>query len=153
MNRMNGVIIAGDSDDSYSFVKMQVGGVLNVSHDLCGFKECNYPEIEYMQVGLIDGPGNEVIGYCSAILSLVVLARRHKLVGVYNHGGGMAFAVSAMYLNLVSGKFRADSTKWSHWMTWNERIKEIGEIPTFDIHTVHIEAFSKIPYGLMEAFL
>lgn len=147
----------GDSDDGYVFASSEVvGGVLNVAEDLRG--ECGWPDVEYAQVGLVDGPGNEITSYCAAILTLAALLRRHQVVVVYDHDGGRALAVCMMYLNLVGGKYRPHTTAWSHWLTWKERLAHVmtdvraNEVLP-QVHTAHKEVFTKIPYGVLEVLL
>ena len=118
----------GNSGDSYNhrFADCGASGVLNVAQDLRG--RCSWPDVEYMQVGLIDGPGNEVVGYCAAIMALVALSRRHEAVAVYDHDGGRALAVAMMYLNLTEGQRRDNPVSWwSRWLTWEERLGKIAE--------------------------
>lgn len=144
----------GDSDDSYLKDAMLDGvdAVLNVAHDLQG--KCSWPKVEYAQVGLIDGPGNEISGYCAAVMSLVALLRRHDVVMVYDHDGGRALVVALMYLNLTFGKYRREPVEWSHWMTWEERLATLTWIEGLPTpHTAHIEAFNRLPYGVLEALL
>lgn len=111
---------------------------------------------EYAQVGLVDGPGNLLSSYCSAVLTLRMLLDRHDGVLVYDHDGGRALVVTMMYLNLIEGKYRPDSLSWSHWLTWDERLVWIEErikLKLSQRHKAHIEAFNKIPYGVLEALL
>lgn len=144
----------GDSDDARGYVE-EIDGVLNVAQDLQS--RVGWPYVEHMQVGLIDGPGNELVTYNAAVMALVTLCRRHKGVLIYDHKGGRAMAVSAMYLNLIGGKFRLNPLSWSHWLTWDERIREIKISETDEIlptvHEAHKHAFAKLPYGLLEALL
>lgn len=135
----------------------KIGAILNVANDLLTLRY-RWDGAEYMKVGIIDGPGNEVIGYCSAILALVTLLRRHDAVMVYDHEGSRAMAVCMMYLNLTEGQYRPDPLQWSHWLTWEERLTRVNEdrrppkiLP--EPHAAHREAFAKIPYGLLEALL
>lgn len=145
----------GNSADGGSFAAERVAGVLNVAQDLRG--RYGWPAMEYKQVGLIDGPGNEPVGYCSAVLALVALTRRCSPVAVYDHDGGRALVVCAMYLNLMLGKHRPDPLSWSHWLTWEERLREIENgIPGVELpepHPAHVEAFGRLPYGILEALI
>lgn len=131
-----------------------VTAILNVAHDLrCSL---GWPDFECAQVGIVDGPGNEISGYCAAILALVSLRRKHDKVIIYDHDGGRSLAIALMYLNLVSGKQQPVSMFLGRWLTWGERLLTVDDsvrslLPK--VHPAHIEAFTKIPYGLLEALL
>lgn len=87
---------------------LNIGAVLNVACDLRG--EYGWPDIEYAQVGLIDGPGNPPCAYAAAALTLAMLLDRHNVL-VYCHTGSRAVAVALMYLNMVSNH------GWDEWYT------------------------------------
>lgn len=129
---------------------VKAGAVLNVAQDL--IPPILLP-VEYAQVGLVDGPGNEVSGYCAAVLCLKSLVDRHDCVVVYDHDGGRAFAVALMYLNLKDGQQRPNPLAWSYWPTWREKLAVVSErtagvLPA--VNMAHIEAFDKVPWGLLE---
>lgn len=137
--------------DSDGIHKVESGGLLNVAHDLKGIKF--WPKVEYAQIGLINGPGNEVSDYCSAILFLKGMLRRHDKVIVYDHNGSIGFAVVVMYLNLIEGQHRPEHNSWSRWLTWEEKTEIIYkrlEIGRVAVHEAHIEAFNKIKWSLLE---
>lgn len=115
--------------------------------------------IEYDQVGLVDGPGNEVTDYCAAMFCLKAMLRRHEAALVYDHDGRRAMVVAAMYLNLVGGQVRPDPMSWSHWPTWIERItiistycrdNEVVRLIASKIDQAHVDIFNKMPWGLIE---
>jgi hypothetical protein len=150
----------GGSDSAYAraLIARNIGAVLCVAQDLRGC--VGWPEVEFAQVGLVDGPGNEVADYCAAILALVALVRRYDAVLVVDHDGGRALAVSLIYLNLTLGQYRAHPLAWSHWMTWDERLTATrGQMPMHypgilpEVHPAHREAFARIPFGVLEALL
>lgn len=162
MTKLTDNLWIGDSDDEQALDKapFEITAILNVAQDLqptCGWDD----GVESMQVGLIDGPGNEVVAYCAAVLALVALSRRHDRVLVYDHDGGRALAVALMYLNLVEGKYRADPLSWSHWLTWEERSVKVlttwyesDQSSSLPIpHPAHAEVFARMPFGVMEAIL
>ena len=77
-----------------------IRSLLNVAQDLRGV--CGWPDIEYMQVGLIDGPGNPPSAYYAAVGALSALLHRGSVM-VFCHGGGRSTAVSVMYVAAKTG--------------------------------------------------
>lgn len=139
----------GDSDDAY---KVKKGAILNVARDLIGSHK--WPGVEYAQVGLVDGPGNELSDYVAAVLSILSLLKRHEMVLVYDHDSSRALVVGMMALNLLDGKFRPDPLSWSHWATWEERLADARKRTGAELRepaAAHQQAYGKIPYGLLEA--
>lgn len=154
MIQLTETIWIGNSEDEMSVDvdDFGIGGILNVAQDLHGTRGWGNG-VEYMQVGLIDGPGNTIRLYCAVVLGLAALIERCKRVLVCCHDGGRSLAAALMYLNLVGGQWRPDPTGWSHWPTWEERLGVICDTVSVDlptVHKAHIEAFSKIPWGLLE---
>ena len=151
-----GLWIGDSADEEHADLDWyRVTGVLLVAHDLDSTRGWEYG-LEVMHVGLIDGPGNEPVVYSAAVLALVALMSRHKQVVVIDHHGSRALVVAMMWLNLTGGKYRPDPLSWSHWMTWDEKIAEVGPSLLDHIpapHAAHIQVFNKLPYGLLEAFL
>lgn len=117
----------------------KVDAVLNVAHDYQptrGWKD----GIEYMHVGLVDGPGNEPTAYCAAVLALVSLIKRGKRVLVCCHSGGRAMAVALMYLQSMSER------GWDGWwVVLHERVDVDLPVP----HEAHRAAFEKIVWRLL----
>lgn len=131
-----------------------IGGVLNVAVDLNG--EQGWPDVEYAQVGLVDGPGNETTDYCAALLALVALVRRHENILVYDHNGGRALAVGLMYLSLMESKRVVHPTFMGCRLGWGQVLDVVRiytGMPLPSPHTAHAKAFEKIPFGLLEAFI
>lgn len=144
----------GNSEDANTFAEYKLGALLNVAQDLSG--RYGWPKVEYAHVGLIDGPGNEVVAYCAAALALITMRRRHDSVLVYDHDGGRALIVAMVALQLTEGKQRTSPTAWSHWPTWGQRLGTIaGDVRAAlpRPHKAHIEAFARIPFGVLEALL
>jgi hypothetical protein len=134
----------GNSSDGQ---KADVDIVFNVAVDL--LPKLRYPSVEYVQVGLVDGPGNPLSAYCGAILTLTSLMEKDKKVLVYCHEGkSRSVVVALMYLNLVGGQRRSNPTAWSHWAMWDEMCVEGLDLSK--VHPAHIEAFNKMPWGLLE---
>lgn len=144
----------GDSDDGHLADNDEISAVLNTAQDLSG-RLC-WPQVEYSQVGLVDGPGNEVVNYCSAILALVSLTRRHDAILVYDHNGSRALAVGVMYLSLTEGKVmeRVDFLRRRCWDELIHSLEEAYKAPLpVKAHIAHIKAFNKIPFSVLEALL
>lgn len=144
----------GNSDDGYLKTNREITALLNVASDLSG-RVC-WPAVEYAQVGLEDGPGNEVVEYCAAILALVALTRRHDAILVYDHAGSRALAVGVMYLSLTEGKV-AERVDFLRRRGWDELVATVQDgykaaVP-FKSHPAHIEAFDQIPFSMLEALL
>ena len=132
----------GDSgDEGYADLEaLGVRAVLNVAHDLQGTRGCLFG-IEYMQVGLIDGPGNPSSAYYAAVMALVTLLRRGKVM-VCCHTGGRSLAVALLYLNLTARR------GWDGWLELlSERVDAELPIP----HEAHKTAFNKINWRLLTA--
>jgi protein-tyrosine phosphatase len=93
MTQITERIFIGDADDQpFS----QLSAVLNVATDL---RVRVWQEAEYVQVGLIDGPGNLPGAILAAVLMLNQLLQRHKQVIVICHGGrGRSGLIVALYL-------------------------------------------------------
>lgn len=131
--------------------KHGITAVLNVASDLPKHKKCG-DGMEYAQVGLVDGPGNEVGDYCAAVLALSSLVRRHSRVLVYDHDGARSLVVGMMYLRLVEGKVkvRSDYLRRRTWEEMGGWVLGYFEDKGVSIHQAHVEAFDKLPYGLLE---
>lgn len=112
-----------------SLSRFGIGAMLNVAQDLNIV--VGWPTIEYMQVGLIDGPGNPLSAYSSAVLALETLLTRHKTL-VCCHGGSRSMAVVLMYLHLVSDKGWTDLFE-----ILSEKVDKLLPVP----NDVHKEAF------------
>jgi len=126
----------GDSTDerSANLSPFGIDAILNVAHDLQATRGWTH-KIEYMQVGLIDGPGNPLAAYHAAVLALAALIE-HRRVLICCHTGGRSLAVALMYLHL------SNACSWEEWLTiLYERIEE-GVLPV--VHRAHREAFDRI---------
>lgn len=115
-----------------------VQSILNVAQDLRG--EAGWPDVDYMQVGLIDGPGNTVAAYHAAVLALVALQKRATTL-VMCHGGSRSMSVCLMYLNLVVAE-----RGWDGWIELlSERVD--GDLPV--PHPAHRDMFNKLNWKLL----
>lgn len=159
MIRIDEKVWIGNSDDgclkldSSGGTHDKISAVLNVAQDLKG--RVYWPTVEYAQVGLIDGPGNEVVAYSAAIATLVTLTRRHDGVLVYDHSGGRALAVVIMYLSLIEGKV-AERIDFLRRRSWDELMVVVGARSNKKLprpHPAHREAFYKIPFSALEIIL
>ncbi len=132
----------GDSDDekrSFYYVQRKtVDSVLIVAQDMtptCGW----VAGVEYMQVGLIDGPGNMLSAYHAAVLALATLVKRGKVM-VCCHDGGRALAIVIMYLYMMGDG-----------PSWDEHIERLNSSDTTHppVNTVHREAFFLMDWGML----
>lgn len=140
----------GDSTDGRTHGKIPVNGVLNVAQDL--WLRGIWPGVEYMKVGLIDGPGNLPSAYCTAVLALHVLLRRGSVL-VCCHTGSRSLAVSLIYLILNRGKTSSHPTFFNYWVTWDKMLEELLTKLQFSlpvVHQAHKDAFDKLPLATLE---
>jgi len=151
----------GDSHSLKLAQSVNVNAIFNVAHDLSQFG-CDSSTrplmmklasrgVKYIHMGLINGPGNEVIDYCAVVLFLKGMMQRYKSVLVYDHDGGLALVVGAMYTNLVEGQQRLTPSTWSHWLTWDECVADYSALSCKlpKVHEVHIEIFNRMPWGVL----
>ena len=120
-----------------------ITGLLNAAHDL----QCSVgwnDNIECMQVGLIDGPGNLHSAYYAAVLSLSVLHKRHKNVMVYCHEGSRALAVAIMYLQTKARR---------RWHEWYNLVRERIDVDLPEVNKAHIDMFDKLNWNLLNKLI
>lgn len=137
MIRLTDHLWIGDSADGMRLGLMRVGAVLNVARDLC--IRAGWPDVEYAQVGLVDGPGNLPRVYASAVLLLADMLTRHDVM-VCCHNGARSLVVSLMYLNVAA---RKDWTGILNMM--RERID--GTLP--EVNQAHITVFDSMDWKLL----
>jgi len=133
--RLTETIWIGDSSDS----SLRFDAVLNVAQDLRG--ACGWPDVEYMQVGLIDGPGNPPSAYCAAVLALEALLSRHTRVLVCCHTRARSLAVVMMYLNIGSEY---------GWDGLLELLRERVDVDLPVPHEAHRKMFDQIDWQLLD---
>lgn len=115
----------------------RIEAVLNVAQDLRG--NVGWPDMEYMQVGLIDGPGNSLSVYYAAVLSISALVKLRRTL-VFCHTGGRSLVVSAMYINISLGY------DWDGLMViLSERVDV--ELPT--PHEAHRAVFKQMDWAIL----
>ncbi len=125
----------------HNIAAAKITGVLNVAQDLRGY--VGWPEVDYMQVGLVDGPGNPIAAYCSAVLALETLLRRARTL-ICCHSGSRSMAVVLMYLNAAYGG------GWDGCLVrLNERVDMALPVP----HAAHRAAFDKVNWKLLSTLL
>ena len=138
----------GNSDAEKSVGRTQppINCVLVVAHDMVPTNNWRRRAEEYMQVGLIDGPGNPLAAYHAAVLALATLVRRREncRILVCDHGGGRSLAVVVMYLYLVG-----DGPSWDECI---ERLKvREKDLPT--VHDMHRKAFFLMDWSMLSRVL
>ena len=136
MTQITEKIWIGNSMDEFL---ADVDAILNVAQDL----QCTRGwrgGVEYMQTGLIDGPGNLLSAYYAAVLALSSLVSRHKRVLVCCHTGSRAIAVVMMHANVDSRR------GWEACLeVISERVDE--RLPT--PNPVHRTAFERLNWTLL----
>lgn len=144
-----------DDERSPNVEAVKIKAVLNVAQDMAGNR--HWPDMEYTQVGLVDGPGNLVCAYISALLCTVNLIERHGRILIYDHDGTRAIVVGMCYLNLTQGQHRNSPTSWGYWPTFDQRwdiiLKRKDVVVGGKPDKAHIEAFDRIPWGLLTALI
>ena len=135
MIRLTEQLWIGDSADGRNLEALGITAILNVAHDLRSF--AGWPEVEYAQVGLIDGPGNLPAAYHATILTLISLLGRHKQVLVCCHTGSRSMAVALMYLNLTFAR---------GWDSWLDVLNEYVDLNLPEPHAAHRIAFDAIQW-------
>lgn len=140
-------LCVGDSADEAHIARCRppICGVLVVAHDMVPTNDWR-DKIEYMHVGLVDGPGNPLAAYHAAVLALVAMVKRipERRVLVCDHDSGRSFAVVIMYLYLLG-----EGPSWDEVI---ERLKVKGvKVPS--INEVHRRAFFLMDWGMMARVL
>lgn len=133
----NGLWIGNSLDSRNILGVKKLGAILNVAQDLT--EAIGWPVVEYMQVGLIDGPGNPLSAYYAAVLALDSLLKRHKTL-ICCHSGSRSMAVSIMYME-VSFK--------RGWDDWVEILNEKAGIELPVSHDAHKLAFERMNWRLL----
>lgn len=145
MIRLNDHIwIGGSGDEKQSELHPSgISAILNVAQDLEATRGWSN-EIEYMQVGLLDGPGNPAVSYCAAILALHTLLQRHRGILVCCHEGGRSLAIVLMYMHATSGR------------DWDDCLALLAERVNVDLpvpNDIHRDALDKLPWKLLKGML
>ena len=139
MIQITDALYIGDShDEAHANLDMlQIEAILNVAQDLHGTRGWT-DRVEYMQVGLIDGPGNPLSAYYAATLALATLLKRSRVL-VCCHSGGRSLAVAIMHMNMTYKR------SWSEQFdVLRERLDT--ELPS--VHVAHELAFNKMNWRL-----
>lgn len=137
MIRITDKLWVGNSFDERS---AEVDAVLNVAKDLRPTR--GWPDVEYVHIGLVDGPGNPLSAYCAAVLSLASLlgVGKHVLVNCHE-GRSRSVSVAVMYLGLTTAR------------GWDEVMGQLRE--RFDNlpepHESHKAAFNRINFGALKS--
>lgn len=146
-------ILIGSAGEYRRALSDGVGAFLNVAQDLAGIY--SWPRVEYVQVGLMDGPGNPPSTYCSAVLMLYALLSRHNKVMVYCHSGGRSLAVAMIYLIVKRGKTSGYPTYINHWTTWGKMLAELqqqfSDLPV--PNEAHGRVFDVMPLSLLDQIM
>lgn len=138
MIRLSDRLWIGNSGVTPREVRAQrITSLLNVAQDLRG--EMGWPDIEYTQVGLIDGPGNPLSAYYAAALSLWTILKKRRTL-VFCHTGSRSLAVAIMCMNITAGH------SWDGIMSLLSESVDV-ELPT--PHEEHRTAFEKMDWDIL----
>jgi len=117
-----------------------VDAILNVAKDLLPTRDWG-SGIEYVHIGLVDGPGNLMEYYYAAVMALSGLLKDGRKVLVCCHdGGSRSMAVVAIYLNLIHG------TGWDNLLSI---VREGTDDSIPEPRAEHRAAFDKINWRLL----
>lgn len=151
------LLIGNSYDEQHATlcINYKIKAILNVAYDMPRGQFSD--EIEYMHVGLIDGPGNIQANYCAAVLAVASLIDRCKNVLICcPNGNSRSVAVVVMYLILKAGRVSNHPTILNHWLTWDQVLNDLRFQTDRDLpepHWSHKEAADKLPYGILEQLL
>lgn len=142
MIRISQPIYIGTSKDAEheDLAAHGINALLNVAHDLKCVRA--WPQFTYAQCGIIDGPGNTMSSYYSAVMMLASFVLEGKRTMVYCHNGGRSLAIVLMYLTLTGGY---------NWDEWLKLLREANALP--DPNPEHKKMYDKINWkALSSAF-
>lgn len=101
--------------------------------------------VEYVQIGLIDGPGNTPANYHAALLKLCSLIQADKQVMVHDHDAGsrtVAVVIMALHAMYRRG--------WDYWLdVIRDKMGNIELTP----HPEHRRAFNRINWRLISSVI
>lgn len=135
--------VGSSTDGQYA----DVDAVLNVAKDL--HIRRGWPDIQYAQVGLVDGPGNLPASYHAAVLTLAAMVKTGKRVLVHCHEGkSRSAAVVIMYLSATAGR------NWPGdyavgWDGWLKLLRVYTGVDLPEPHEAHKAAFEKMNWRLL----
>lgn len=138
MDKITNSIWIGDSKDAANgqLETHGINAILNVASDLHISRGHNHG-IHYSQCGLMDGPGNSLASYYSAILQLGHLVGSDKNVLVHCHAGwSRSPSVVAMYLNATGRR-----EGWDHYMNLIAKAR-----PSICPSKAHEQAFNQLDW-------
>ena len=157
--RITELIWLGDSYDALNANLKENGitAVVNCAVDLnlerwsnllCveGFRIPHFVDgVEYVQIGLVDGPGNAMAVYHAVLLKLCSLLMSKKSVLVHDHEmDSRASAVVIMALHALHRR------GWDHWLGV---IRGKTDNPDLMPHPEHRRAFNRINWRLISSVL
>lgn len=151
------LLIGNSYDEQHATlcINYKTRAILNVAYDMPRGQFSD--EIEYMHVGLIDGPGNILANYCAAVLAVVSLIDRCKNVLICcPNGNSRSLAIALMYLILKGGRVSTPTTFLHPWRTWEQVLNELRYNTNIDLpepHWSHRQAADKLSYSLLEQLL
>ncbi len=130
----------GNSNDA---MIADVGCILNVAKDLRGVH--GWPKVQYIQVGLVDGPGNPHHLYYAAVMALDTLMNTGNKVLVHCHEGkSRSVTVALMYMNLTYQRTLSELI---------EIVEERTGITLSSIHQAHYKVFDTMDWSSLKRLI
>ncbi len=145
MTRLTDYIWIGDSADAASsdLNEPKIAVLFNCAHDLQCIRGWVHG-VEYVHVGLVDGPGNSLATYTAALLRLCSVVLGKQRVLVYDHdGGSRATALVIMCMHALHRR------GWVHWLEWVRSKLDQQVAP----HDAHFHAFNAVNWRLVSQTL
>ncbi len=143
MTKITDQIWIGNSQDAATIAKIKSNGInaiLNCAFDLSdrfGWDQ----GIVLSHCGLIDGPGNPVPAYYSAVFGLANLIKQGKTILVHCHvGESRSVSIVMMYLNTIE---RHD------WDYWRAHINKIRPLSDYAPHAAHKAVFCAMDFDFI----
>lgn len=142
MTISDGLYIGNAVDEEVTNIdNLGLKAILNVACDLYPTRGWKHG-INYLHIGLMDGPGNLTETYCAAILALRGLLKAKKSVMVCSHDTGRSLAVVMMYLALI---------EYRPWYDILSIIRERFEEDLPEPHEAHRDAFMHINWQALKS--
>lgn len=144
MNRITGQIWLGSSADAAN-LEGDIDAVLNCAFDLANPNQ--WSRVLLAQCGLMDGPGNPLAAYYSAVTQLANLVNLGRKILVHCHQGeSRSVAVVLCYLNALD----LERQGWDYWLY---QVRQRHPIPEGKPLPAHRDAFHAMDWLTMHSLV